>query len=79
MGEKDFQQLFLVKKHLEGKYKTKIIPCKTIRDKNKIALSSRNFLLGKFDLRVAANIYKKLVLIKKKYKKYKKYNKLFKS
>ena len=34
MGEKDFQQLYLVKKHLlEKLFKTKVIPCKTIRDK----------------------------------------------
>ena len=65
MGEKDFQQLYLVKKLLEGKYKTKIIPCKTIRDKNNVALSSRNFLLNKLNLKVAANVYKNLTNIKK--------------
>ena len=69
MGEKDFQQLYLVKKRLEKKYKAKIIPCKTIRDKNNIALSSRNFLLNKLNLEVAANIYKQLVNIKKNIKK----------
>ena len=47
MGEKDFQQLFLVKKFIEKKYNTKVIVCKTIRDKNKLALSSRNSLLNK--------------------------------
>ena len=47
MGEKDFQQLYLVKKYIEKKYKSKIISCKTIRDKNKLALSSRNLLLKK--------------------------------
>ena len=65
MGEKDFQQLYLVKKRLEKKYKAKIIPCKTIRDKNNIALSSRNFLLNRLNLEVAGNIYKQLVNIKK--------------
>ena len=69
MGEKDFQQLYLVKKLLERKYKTKIIPCKTIRDNNNVALSSRNFFLNKFNLDVAANIYKKLTYIKKNIKK----------
>ncbi len=68
MGEKDFQQLYLVKKLLERKYKTKVIPCKTIRDSNKIALSSRNFLLNKSNLETAANIYKKLAKIKKNIK-----------
>ena len=35
MGEKDFQQLFLVKKYLKNKYDTEVIGCKTIRNKNK--------------------------------------------
>ncbi len=65
MGEKDFQQLYLVKKELEKKYKTKVIPCKTIRDKNNVALSSRNLLLNKSNLKLASNIYKKLTNIKK--------------
>ena len=65
MGEKDFQQLYLVKKLLERKYKTKIIPCKTIRDKSNVALSSRNFLLNKLNLKTAANVYKNLTNIKK--------------
>ncbi len=68
MGEKDFQQLYLVKKQLEKKYKTKVIACKTIRDKNKVALSSRNILLNKSSLIIAAKIYKKLVDIKKNIK-----------
>ena len=65
MGEKDFQQLYLVKNLLERKYKTKVIQCKTIRDKNEVALSSRNFLLNNSKLVVAASIYKELVNIKK--------------
>tara|TARA_B100000902_G_scaffold205435_1_gene195872 strand:+ start:451 stop:1266 length:816 start_codon:yes stop_codon:yes gene_type:complete len=69
MGEKDFQQLHLVKRLLEKKYKTKVIPCKTIRHSNKVALSSRNFLLNKSSLTIAANVYEKLVNIKKTIKK----------
>ena len=65
MGEKDFQQLYLVKKELEKKYKTKVIPCKTIRDKDNVALSSRNLLLNKSNLIIAAKIYETLVEIKK--------------
>ena len=68
MGEKDFQQLYLVKKFLERKYKTKVIPCKTIRDSNKVAFSSRNFLLNKSDLAKASRIYKELKIIKKNIK-----------
>ena len=68
MGKKDFQQLYLVKKLLEKKYKTKIIPCETIRDNNKIALSSRNSLLNRSNLETAGYIYKKLVNVKKNIK-----------
>ena len=45
MGEKDYQQFFLVKKFIEKNYKTKVYSCKTIRDSNMIALSSRNRLI----------------------------------
>ena len=42
LGNKDFQQLVLIKKHIKkNRINTKIIPCKTIRDKNFIAYSSR--------------------------------------
>ncbi len=42
LGHKDFQQLILIKKHIKkNKIKTKVITCKTVRDKNFIAYSSR--------------------------------------
>ena len=66
MGEKDFQQLYLVKYFLEKKYKVKVIPCKTIRAKNKMALSSRNVLLDLPSYISAGKVYRKLVNIKKK-------------
>ena len=50
MGEKDYQQLHLIKKYLGKKFKTKIIGCKTIRNKNSFAYSSRNYLLLKSEL-----------------------------
>jgi len=65
MGEKDFQQFLLIKKILGKKYKTNIIACKTIRDKNKIALSTRNKLLSRNSIKVASNIAKKLLQLKK--------------
>jgi len=68
MGKKDFQQLFLVKNFIEKKYKTKIIACKTIRDNNMMALSSRNLLLNTSNITTAGKIYKKLVNIKKNIK-----------
>ena len=61
MGEKDFQQLFLVKKILEKNYKVKIISCKTIRNVNKVALSTRNFLLKNSSIIKAGFIAKKLI------------------
>jgi pantoate--beta-alanine ligase len=66
MGEKDFQQFFLVKNFIEKKYKTKIHQCKTIRDINKVALSSRNFLLHKDKLKHASIISKKMIKLKRK-------------
>ena len=68
MGEKDFQQLFLIKKYLLKKYKIKIISCKTIRDNNKIALSSRNFLLNKKGLFTAGKLIRNLISFKKNLK-----------
>ncbi len=56
MGEKDFQQLYLIKKFIKNRYKSKIYSCKTIRDKNYIALSTRNFLLSKKDLNIVGKI-----------------------
>ena len=46
MGEKDYQQLYLIKKFLSKKFKVRINSCSTIR-KNNIALSTRNKLLKK--------------------------------
>jgi pantoate--beta-alanine ligase len=64
MGKKDYQQFFLVRNFIERKYKTKVIACKTIRDTNKLALSSRNSLLDLKDFNKAGKI--SLVLIKLK-------------
>ena len=58
LGEKDFQQLFLVNKHIiKNKIKSKVIPCKTIRESNGIACSSRNKKLTKKQLKIASDIY----------------------
>ena len=84
MGEKDFQQLLLVKKHIEKNFKSKVILCKTVRDRNKLALSSRNLLLNKKDLIRSGKISRELISFKKKLSKkkftknfiYKKKNKL---
>ena len=65
MGEKDFQQLYLVKKFIEKRYKSKIVSCKTIRNKDKLALSSRNFLLKKKDINKAQKLSENLFFFKK--------------
>jgi len=66
LGEKDFQQLFLIKKYLNTKYRAKIIGCRTIRDKNYVALSTRNHLISKKNMLIAGYIAKGLKNIKKK-------------
>jgi len=77
MGEKDYQQFFLVKKFIEKNYKTKVYSCKTIRDSNMIALSSRNNLLNKDALNIVGLITNKLLKLKKTiYRNRQKTNKL---
>ena len=72
-GEKDMQQLkiiddFVKKNHSE----TKVIPCKTIREKSGVAFSSRNYLLSAKEKIIASKIFKLLInkkqnLIKNKF------------
>ncbi len=69
LGEKDFQQLFLVNKYMPKQYNMKIISCKTIRDNNKLAFSSRNKLLNRIELAQAKSISKEIFLFKKKLSK----------
>jgi len=71
LGNKDFQQLSLIKLHIKKKnIKTKLISCPTIRNNNGLALSSRNSALNKNQTIKAGNIYaylkknKKLILNK---------------
>ena len=68
MGEKDYQQLYLIKKYLSKKYKVRINSCQTIRTTNKIALSTRNKLLNKKSLKKASYIANFLHKIKLKSK-----------
>ena len=66
LGKKDFQQLYLIKKHIEkNKIPTIVIPCKTVRNKNGTALSSRNNNLKKDELIKLAKIIKKIKKSKK--------------
>jgi len=68
-GEKDYQQLFLIKKFIKNKFKTKIFSCPTIRNKNKLALSSRNILLNDQDIKKSSFFANLLLKFKKKIKK----------
>ena len=66
-GEKDMQQLKIIEDFIKKNHVgTKVISCKTIREKNGIALSSRNFLLTNNQKNVASRIYK-MISRKKKY------------
>ena len=66
-GNKDMQQLIILKDYIKKKYnKIKVIGCKTIREKNGIALSSRNILLSKNDKKIGSLIYR-FLFKKKKY------------
>ena len=70
LGKKDYQQLYLIKKHIEKrKIKSKIIECKTVREINGVACSSRNINLNKNQMKVASNIYYYLYNLKRKIKK----------
>ena len=64
MGEKDYQQFFLVKKFIEKRYKSKVYLSKTIRNSNKVALSSRNDLLNQASLKTVGLITRKLFSLK---------------
>ena len=64
MGEKDYQQFFLVKRFIETKYKSRVFLCSTIKDSNKVALSSRNNLLNKTNLTTAGLIANELFNLK---------------
>ena len=69
LGEKDYQQIYLIKKYLQKKFNTKIVACKTIRNKNKLPLSSRNVLLNDNFLKKSEKISKILFNYKKKISK----------
>ena len=64
MGEKDYQQFYLVKKFIEKKYKSKVYLSKTIRNSNKVALSSRNNILNQTNLKTAGLIANQLFYLK---------------
>ena len=58
LGIKDFQQLWLIKNYIKFRHKTKVVPCRTIRNQHGLALSTRNFLLSDKEKKIGSNIYK---------------------
>ncbi len=75
LGKKDFQQLFLITKHIKkNKINTRVISCKTIRDKKFIAYSSRLKKLNRYQrinlikiIQILKDYKKKLILKKTNY------------
>ena len=67
LGMKDYQQVILIKSHInKNNINTKIKMCTTIREKNGVALSSRNIKLNKSQIKIAAKICKYLRMNKRK-------------
>jgi len=70
LGKKDFQQLYLIKKHIKmRKINTKVIECKNIRNKYGVAESSRNKKLTELDMKLASKVYHLIRKEKKLFKK----------
>ena len=68
-GEKDFQQLILIKSLVrEQKLKVNIIGCKTIREDDGLAMSSRNKLLNNTERESASHIIRLLNKARELYK-----------
>mgnify|MGYP001277946840 CR=1 FL=1 len=66
---KDLQQLSLIKSHIiKNKINTNVVSCPTIRERNGVALSSRNIKLTKKQLNIASKIFKLLKHEKKQIK-----------
>jgi len=69
-GEKDFQQLQIIKKLVEiEKMPIEIVGCKIFREEDGLAMSSRNTRLSPKMREAAPFIYKTIKLAKKKFKK----------
>jgi pantoate--beta-alanine ligase len=67
-GEKDFQQLQIIKKLVEKEHlPINIVSCPIFREKNGLAMSSRNERLSPNERQSAAIIYKTLLDVKSKF------------
>ena len=64
-GQKDAQQLFIIKKMVEDlNFDIKIIPCPIVREENGLAISSRNQYLSEDEKKEAVSLSKALFTIK---------------
>lgn len=69
-GEKDFQQLMIIKKLVEKfNLPVQVIPCQIHREKDGLAMSSRNTRLSPEQRNAAPFIYKTLLISKEKFEK----------
>ncbi|MBA7553255.1 Pantothenate synthetase [subsurface metagenome] len=66
-GKKDFQQLAIIQK-LVNDYDIEIVACPIIREKDRLAMSSRNSLLSDQERNDAPAIYRTLLLVKEKFR-----------
>ena len=75
LGIKDFQQSHLINMHILKRNNTKVVYCKTIREKNGVACSTRNNNLNRNQFKIASNVIKylknKKKLIKKEFSNFK--------
>ena len=68
-GEKDFQQLSVVRQMVRDlDLQMEIVGAKTVRDKNGLALSSRNHYLSKAQAKIAPHLYAQLCIIAERLK-----------
>ena len=68
-GQKDAQQLFIIQKMVRDlDFDIEIVPCPIVREKDNLALSSRNKYLSENERKIAFNISKSLFEAKRLYK-----------
>jgi len=69
LGKKDYQQLKILESLIKSKFKNvRIIGCPIIREKNGLAMSSRNVRLDPKQRQIAVNLYKELLNAKQNLK-----------
>ena len=69
LGEKDFQQYFLIKNFVKKRFNTRVVLCKTIRMNSSLPYSSRIKLLDNKSVRIAQKFTKKIIDVFKNIKK----------